>query len=175
MAGSTEPMSVVELCIPGTLRICVHVENVLCLRDFYSQTLKSFSDRPHHGRHRHKRGILGCSSIVIFENNIDEAFVKVQSASVCFEIFHESLDLGKKKLLLVGGGGAVVVHFLLRVDNRLLLLLLLLLCQPIIGAYVCSCSRRKQACTLPIQCCCGIGAVSYLQFEVVAALPCCHR
>ena len=96
MAGSTEPMSVVELCIPGTLRICVHVENVLCLRDFYSQTLKSFSDRPHHGRHRHKRGILGCSSIVIFENNIDEAFVKVQSASVCFEIFHESLDLGKK-------------------------------------------------------------------------------
>ena len=30
MAGSTEPMSVVELCSPGTLRICAHVENVLC-------------------------------------------------------------------------------------------------------------------------------------------------
>ena len=135
MADPTGHLLQVELCSPGTLRICPHVENVLCSRDFYSQTLKSFSDRPHHGRHRHKRGILGCSSIVFFENNIDEAFVKVQSASVCFEFFHESLDLGKKKLLLVGGGAVVV---LLRVDNRLLLLLLLLLCQPIIGAYVCS-------------------------------------
>ena len=42
MADPTGHLLQVELCSPGTLRICVHVENVLCLRDFYSQTLKSF-------------------------------------------------------------------------------------------------------------------------------------
>jgi hypothetical protein len=42
MADPTEHLREVQFCSPGTLRICAHVENILCLRDFICRRRNPF-------------------------------------------------------------------------------------------------------------------------------------